>query len=78
MLERETGDSYLTAQAVDAPDDEGFALSAVWDEKEIGLIGHCVCDNGRALKKDRPNLLVKDMENMQSNMKRRMFKKNSQ
>jgi hypothetical protein len=47
--------------------------SVKWNQKNVGLIGYCVCANGRALKKSKPNMLVKDMEDTQERMARRLF-----
>jgi len=52
--------------------------SAVWNDQQVGILGYCLCANGRALKRSRPNLLAKDMEGIQSSMARKMFRKNSQ
>ena len=40
--------------------------SAKWNGKEVGLIGYCICANGRAMKKSQPNMSVEDMEERKS------------
>lgn len=47
--------------------------SAKWNGEEVGLIGYCICANGRAYKKSHPNLLVKDMEQKIENQNRKIF-----
>lgn len=47
--------------------------SATWNDKKVGLISYCICENGRALKETTPNLSIQEMEDKISCMAMKMF-----
>ena len=47
--------------------------SAVWNKQKVGLIAHCICPNGRTLKKMKPNLSVEDMETIRELVAQKKF-----
>jgi hypothetical protein len=49
--------------------------SAMWNGKEVGIIGHCVCENGRAYKKSILHMSEKEMQEKLEIQKHQIFKR---